>query len=115
MIACRGYILENCAYLFFHRLINGCYTDNHRRVKSLSLEGCSLLTTECLESVILSLKELQSLKVESCKNIKDRDISPALSTLFSVLIELKWRPDNRSHLPSSAMGKKGSRFFKRSI
>ncbi|KAH7537839.1 hypothetical protein FEM48_Zijuj03G0135700 [Ziziphus jujuba var. spinosa] len=90
-----------------------------RKVKSLSLEGCSLLTTECLESVILSLKELQSLKVESCKNIKDKDISPALSTLFSVLIELKWRPDNKSHLPQSAMGtsmgKKGGRFFKRSI
>lgn len=90
---------------------------DHRWVKSVSIEGCSLLTTDCLESVILCWKELQSLRVVSCKNIKDRDISPALSTLFSLLIELKWRPDIKSHLPSNvlgtSMGKKGSRFFKR--
>lgn len=30
-----------------------------RRVKSLSIEGCSLLTTEAQEFLVLSLKELQ--------------------------------------------------------
>ncbi|XP_050252983.1 F-box protein At5g51370 [Quercus robur] len=88
-----------------------------RRVEFLSLEGCSLLTTEGLESVILSWKELQSLRVESCKNIKDSEISPSLSTLFSVFKELQWRPDTKSLRPSSVlgivMGKKGGKFFKR--
>lgn len=90
-----------------------------RRVKYVSLEGCSLLTTDCLESVILSWKEIESLKVVACKNIKDKDISPALSTLFSVLKELKWRPDIKSLLTSSvvgtSIGKKGGRFFKRML
>lgn len=82
-----------------------------------SLEGCSLLTTEGLESVIDSWKELQCLRVGSCKNIKDSDISPALATLFTTLKELKWRPDTKYLLPSSleeiGIGKKGGKFFKR--
>ena len=90
---------------------------SNRRVASLSLEGCSLLTTEGLESVILSWKELESLRVVSCKNIKDSEIPPSLSTLFSVFKELKWRPDTKSLRPSSllgtGMGKKGGKFFKR--
>ncbi|PON51027.1 F-box domain containing protein [Parasponia andersonii] len=90
-----------------------------RRVKYMSSEGCSLLTTDCLESVILSWKEIESLKVVACKGIKDKDISPALSTLFSVLKELKWRPDTKSLLTSSvvgtSIGKKGGRFFKRML
>ena len=90
---------------------------SNRRVASLSLEGCSLLTTEGLESVILSWKELESLRVVSCKNIKDSEIPPSLSTLFSVFEELKWRPDTKSLHPSSllgtGMGKKGGKFFKR--
>ncbi|KAF7850890.1 hypothetical protein BT93_L4905 [Corymbia citriodora subsp. variegata] len=88
-----------------------------RRVKCLSLEGCSLLTTEGLEPVILSWKELQSLRVISCKSIKDNEVSPALSTLFSVLKELKWRPDTKSllaaSLAGSGMGRRGGKFFKR--
>lgn len=88
-----------------------------RRVKSLSIKACSLITTEGLEFVVLSLKELQGLRVESCKNIKDSEITPALSTLFSVLKELKWRPDSRSILSSrlggTCMGKRGGKFFKR--
>lgn len=83
----------------------------------LYLEGCSLLTTEGLESVIHSWKELQSLRVVSCKHIKDSEISPSLATLFTTLKELKWRPDTKSLLPSSlvgiGMGKKGGKFFKR--
>nr|XP_004309039.2 PREDICTED: F-box protein At5g51380-like [Fragaria vesca subsp. vesca] len=88
-----------------------------RRVTFLSLEGCSLLTTEGLESVILSWKELEVLRVVSCKNIKDKDISPTLSILFSTLKDMKWRPDTKSLLPSSiigtSLGKKGSRFFRK--
>lgn len=88
-----------------------------RRVKLLYLEGCSLLTTEGLESVIHSWKELQSLRVVSCKNVKDSEISPTLATLFTTLQDLTWRPDTKSLLPSSlvgiSMGKKGGKFFKR--
>ena len=86
-------------------------------MRLISLEGCSLVTTDCLESVVLSWKEIESLRVVACKNIKDRDISPALSALFSLLKELKWRPDTKSLLPpgvlGTSIGKKGSKFFKR--
>lgn len=88
-----------------------------RRVKLFYIEGCSLLTTEGLESVILSWKELQRLRVVSCKNIKDNEISFSLATLFTTLKELRWSPDTKSLLPSSvvgiSMGKKGGKFFKR--
>ena len=88
-----------------------------RRLKSLSVEGCSLLTVEGLDSVVHSWKELQRLRVVSCNNIKDSEVTPALATLFSILKELKWRPDSRSLLSSSlaetGMGKKGGKFFKR--
>ncbi|GAA0143571.1 hypothetical protein LIER_04226 [Lithospermum erythrorhizon] len=72
-----------------------------RGVRYLSLEGCSSLTTEGFESVVLSWKELRRLRVISCKNIKDSDASPALANLFSVLKELKWRPDSKSLLEAS--------------
>ncbi|CAJ1958621.1 unnamed protein product [Sphenostylis stenocarpa] len=87
-----------------------------RRVKLFYVEGCSLLTTEGLESLIEQWKELECLRVESCKNIKDSDISPELATLFSTLKELKWRPDTKYLFPSDmgiGMGKKGGKFFKR--
>ncbi|XP_019454389.1 PREDICTED: F-box protein At5g07670-like isoform X1 [Lupinus angustifolius] len=88
-----------------------------RRVKMLYLEGCSLLTTESLESVIHSWNELQSLRVVSCKNIKDSEISPALATLVTTLQDLTWRPDTKSLLPSSlvgiGIGNKGGKFFKK--
>lgn len=81
------------------------------------LEGCSLLTTEGLEHVIHSWKELQSLRVVSCKNIKECEISTALATLFTSLKELRWSPDTKSLLQSSVTGitmaKKGGKFFKR--
>ncbi|KAJ4955938.1 hypothetical protein NE237_012721 [Protea cynaroides] len=91
---------------------------NHcRRVKFLSLEGCSLLTTDGLESEILSCNELQRLRVVTCNNIKDSEVTPALSSLFSVLKELKWRPDSQSLLSSglagSGVGKKGGKICKR--
>ncbi|CAN6860673.1 unnamed protein product [Brassica oleracea] len=88
-----------------------------RRVRFLSLEGCSVLTTGGLESVVLRWEELESMRVMSCKNIKDSEISPALSSLFSLLKELTWRPDTRSHLSSrlqgAGIGKRGSKFFKK--
>ncbi|KAL5571618.1 hypothetical protein UlMin_021215 [Ulmus minor] len=88
-----------------------------RRVKLISLEGCSLLTTLGLETVVLSWIELQRLRVVSCNNMKDSEVTPALASLFSVLKELKWRPDSKSLLASSlagtGVGVKGSRFFKR--
>ncbi|GAB4861936.1 hypothetical protein Ancab_037191 [Ancistrocladus abbreviatus] len=88
-----------------------------RRVKSLSLEGCSLLTMHSLDSVIPSWNKLQILRVVSCNNIKDGEVTPAMAAVFSVLKELKWRPDSRSLLSSSldgtGVGKKGGRFFKR--
>lgn len=87
-----------------------------RRVKLVSLEGCSLLTTGGLEAVIVNWKELQMLKLISCNKIKDSEISPALASLFSVLKELKWRPDSRfllsSCLAGTGVGSKGGRFFK---
>ncbi|KAL6981719.1 hypothetical protein U1Q18_023341 [Sarracenia purpurea var. burkii] len=88
-----------------------------RRVKFLSLEGCSLLTMKGLDAVVLSWKELKRLRVVSCNNIKDSEITPALASLFSVLKELKWQPDSRSLLASGLAGtglrKKGGRSFKR--
>lgn len=84
-----------------------------RSIRSLLLEGCSLLTTDGLEAVILSWTEIDRLKVISCSNIKDSEISPDLATLFSDLKELKWRPDSRSLLSTSltgtGIGEKGSR------
>lgn len=88
-----------------------------RKVRFLSLEGCSVLTTGGLESVVLHWEELESMRVVSCKNIKDSEISPALSSLFSLLKELTWRPDTRSHLSSklegAGIGKRGGKFFKK--
>ncbi|KAE8672531.1 F-box protein [Hibiscus syriacus] len=88
-----------------------------RRVKFLSLEGCSLLATDGLVAVILSWQDLETLIVVSCKNIKESDISPALATLFCNLKELRWRPEAKSLLSSSLVGsgtrKRGGKFFKR--
>ena len=78
-----------------------------------------MLTTQGIESVLLTWNELQTLKIESCKNIKDGEISPALSTLFSVLKDLRWRPDSKSRLVAglvgSGSGKKGRKFFRKSL
>lgn len=98
------------------KLHNSCCWSIFRRVKLFYVEGCSLLTTEGLESVIEHWKELECLRVDSCKNIKDSDISPELATLFSTLKELKWRPDTKYLFESDvgvSMGKKGGKFFKR--
>ncbi|KAK4431659.1 F-box protein [Sesamum alatum] len=87
-----------------------------RRVRFLSLEGCSLLTTHGLESVIISWNELQSLELKSCNNITDSEVNPALSTVFSALKDLKWKPDSKSLLSSNlegtGMGKRGNKMMK---
>ncbi|XP_071721456.1 F-box protein At5g07670-like [Rutidosis leptorrhynchoides] len=88
-----------------------------RRLKFLSIEGCSRLTTQGFETVVLSLTELESLKVISCKNIKDDEVTPKLSALFSDLKDFKWWPGNTSLLSTklsfSDMGKRGGKFFKK--
>ncbi|XP_064957849.1 F-box protein At5g51380-like [Musa acuminata AAA Group] len=108
--AVRDVVFENCWGLDnnMFALVSIC-----RRVKFLSLEGCSLVTTEGFESVVLSWMDLQRLTVISCNNIKDGEVSPALSSLFPVLKELKWRPDSKSALAGTGMAKKGARFFRR--
>lgn len=92
-------------------------TINCRRVRRLSLEGCSLLSTVGLETVLLGLKDLQRLRVVSCNNIKETEITPSLASLFTVLKEFKWRPDTKSLLATSLagieIGQKGRRYFKR--
>ncbi|KAL0403056.1 UNVERIFIED_CONTAM: F-box protein [Sesamum radiatum] len=88
-----------------------------RRVRSLCLEGCSLLTTHGLESVLISWNKLQSLRVKSCNNINEDETGPALSSVFSALKDLKWEPDTKSRLSATlagtGMGKRGSKFLKR--
>ncbi|KAJ9553518.1 hypothetical protein OSB04_017563 [Centaurea solstitialis] len=106
-------VFKNCWGLndgmFFHS--NMC-----RRLKFVSLEGCSRLTTQGLEAVVLSWEELESLKVISCKNIKDDEFTPASSAFFSALKEFQWRPGNTplqsTSLLCSGMGKRGGKFFK---
>uniref|UniRef100_A0A2P2J6Q9 Uncharacterized protein MANES_01G269900 n=1 Tax=Rhizophora mucronata TaxID=61149 RepID=A0A2P2J6Q9_RHIMU len=111
--AVREIILQNCWGLEDEvlGLASAC-----RRLKLLSLEGCSLLTTGGLESCIHNWNELERLRVISCNNIKDGEVTPALASLFSVLKELKWRPDTRSllslSLEGTGLGNKGGRFFK---
>lgn len=88
-----------------------------RRVKLLSLEGCSPLTTAGLETVVLAYKELQALRVVYCNNIKDSEISPDLALQFCLLKELKWRPDAKSllsmNLTGTGIGQQGGKFFKK--
>ncbi|KAJ7535801.1 hypothetical protein O6H91_12G046700 [Diphasiastrum complanatum] len=88
-----------------------------RKVKLISLEGCSLLTTLGLENVILAWKELQRLRVVFCDGVKDTEISPALATCFASLKEFRWRPDTKSVLAISfagtGVGQKGGKFFKK--
>ncbi|KAL8555931.1 hypothetical protein ACS0TY_003664 [Phlomoides rotata] len=110
----RELIIEDC-----WGLDNGVFAAAtvFRTIRSLSLEGCSLLTTQGLESVVLSWKELDRLRVVSCNNIKDSEITAELATLFCVLKELKWQPDSRSMLSASlegsGVGQKGGRSLRR--
>lgn len=82
----------------------------------MSLEGCSRLTTTGLEAVILLWKELKSINVISCNNVKDSEVTPMLATLFSSLKEFKWRPDTKSLVSanrvSTGIGKRGKSFRK---
>ncbi|KAI5670225.1 hypothetical protein M9H77_10589 [Catharanthus roseus] len=116
-IVCQGVreiIFRNCWGLNDDMFSTASYC---RRVKFLSIEGCSLLTTAGLEFVLLSWMELQSLQVMSCNRIKDIEISFMLSHLFSNLKDLQWKPDSKSllsaNLAGTGMGKKGTKFFKK--
>ncbi|MCO5581349.1 hypothetical protein L7F22_035230 [Adiantum nelumboides] len=88
-----------------------------RRVRLLSLEGCALLTTAGLEALVVGWKDIHTLQVVYCNNIKDSEISPALALTFSTLKELKWRPDTKSlladTLSGTGVGQIGGKFFKR--
>ncbi|XP_057776773.1 F-box protein At5g07670-like [Salvia miltiorrhiza] len=111
----REVVLQNCWGLSDDMFITATAL---RRVSSLSIQGCSLLSTHGLESVIISWDELKSLKVISCNNIKDEEINPLLSNVFAALKDLKWEPDSRSRLSSSlagtGVGRKGAKFFNKS-
>ncbi|KAG0570378.1 hypothetical protein M758_6G152400 [Ceratodon purpureus] len=89
-----------------------------RRVRLLSLEGCSLITTAGVDSVVQSFKELNRLRVTFCDNIRDSELSPALCDRFLTLKEFSWRPDTKSVLAAglagTGVGQKGGRFFRKS-
>ncbi|CAH9112650.1 unnamed protein product [Cuscuta epithymum] len=112
-VSVRELTIEDCWGLDNDAFSSACLL---RSLRALSLDGCSLLTTEGLDSVIESWRDLQSLKVVSCKNIKDSEITPGLAMLFSVLKELKWRPDSKSllslRLEGTGVGHKGGRSFR---
>eukprot|EP00250_Pteridium_aquilinum_P011337 c19998_g1_i2 orf=207-668(-) len=88
-----------------------------RHVRLLLLEGCALLTTAGLEALVINWRDLHTLQVVYCNNIKDSEISPALALTFSTLKELKWRPDTRfllaDSLSGTGVGQIGGKFFKR--
>eukprot|EP00250_Pteridium_aquilinum_P011338 c19998_g1_i3 orf=207-1754(-) len=94
------------------RLVETC-----RHVRLLLLEGCALLTTAGLEALVINWRDLHTLQVVYCNNIKDSEISPALALTFSTLKELKWRPDTRfllaDSLSGTGVGQIGGKFFKR--
>lgn len=88
-----------------------------RRVRLLSLEGCSLVTSAGVDSVVQSFKDLNRLRVTFCDNIRDSELSPALCDRFLTLKEFSWRPDTKSVLKAglagTGVGQKGGRFFRR--
>lgn len=73
-----------------------------------------MVSTQGLESVMIGWKELKSLKLMFCNNIKDEEIKPALSNVFAALKDLKWEPDSRSRLAGTGIGNRGSKFFNKS-
>ncbi|EPS61296.1 hypothetical protein M569_13501 [Genlisea aurea] len=97
----RGLVIEDCWGLNDNIFAAATIL---RGIRSVSLEGCSLLTTEGLESVVLSWRELSRLKVVSCSNIRDSEIGSELAALFSGLKELKWRPSSKSLLADGLSG-----------
>lgn len=88
-----------------------------RRIRLLSLAGCSLITVAGLSAVVQGCKDLQRLRVTFCDNIRDSELTPALHDRFATLKEFTWRPDTKSVLAAglagTGVGQKGGRFFKR--
>ncbi|XP_047975112.1 F-box protein At5g51380-like isoform X2 [Salvia hispanica] len=103
-LVCKAWCVISGRLIQSIKVLDWEFLESGRSIRSLSLEGCSLLTTEGLESVVLSWTEIDRLKVISCNNVKDSEITPELATLFSDLKELKWRPDSRSLLSASLTG-----------
>lgn len=66
--AVRELVLEDCWGLDDNMLQ---FAGDCRRVKLLSLEGCLFPTMVGLDALVLSLVELNRLRVVSCNNIKD--------------------------------------------
>ncbi|CAM6108743.1 unnamed protein product [Calypogeia fissa] len=84
-----------------------------KKVRLLSLDGCSLVTAAGLETVAMACKELQRLRVVYCSNIRDSEISPDFGNVVVMLKEFRWRPDTKSLLSSTtAIAQTGRWFFK---
>ncbi|CAK9206620.1 unnamed protein product [Sphagnum jensenii] len=90
---------------------------NCKRVKLLVLEGCSLVTTSGVDTLVQAFRDLQRLRVTFCDNIRDSELSPALCDRVLTLKEFSWRPDTKSVLAAglagTGVGQRGGRFFRR--
>ncbi len=90
---------------------------NCKRVKLLGLEGCSLVTTSGVDTLVQAFRDLQRLRVTFCDNIRDSELSPALCDRVLTLKEFSWRPDTKSVLAAglagTGVGQRGGRFFRR--
>ena len=75
-----------------------------RSLASISVEGCSLVTTGGLEKVVLASKELQTLRVKYCASVTDGQMSSVLSEQLFGLRELKWQPDNQKSILEGLLG-----------
>ncbi|KAJ7552403.1 hypothetical protein O6H91_06G054300 [Diphasiastrum complanatum] len=82
-----------------------------RRIKRISLEGCSLLTTAGLEMVLLTWKDLQRLRLIFCSKINSAEISAAFADCLGSLKEFIWRPDLGSVLAGTGLGQRRGKFF----
>eukprot|EP00897_Mesotaenium_endlicherianum_P008005 jgi/Mesen1/7232/ME000372S06468 len=69
-----------------------------RRLRKLSLDGCSLVTGHGLELVVVACKDLRALVVTHCMAIKEADVSSTLSQHMFALKELRWQPNSGSPL-----------------
>ncbi|KAG6548872.1 hypothetical protein Mapa_009634 [Marchantia paleacea] len=89
-------------------------TAHCRKIRLLSLDGCSLITAAGLEEMILVAKDLQRLRVVHCNNIRDSELSLAVDNIIVTLKEFRWRPDTKSLLVGTpAIGQAGRWFFRK--
>ncbi|BBN06547.1 hypothetical protein MPTK1_3g22070 [Marchantia polymorpha subsp. ruderalis] len=89
-------------------------TAHCRKIRLLSLDGCSLITAAGLEEMILMAKDLQRLRVVHCNNIRDSELSLAVDNIIVTLKEFRWRPDTKSLLAGTpTIGHAGRWFFRK--